>query len=115
MKSFPKSALRQIIVPSIRNGYRKKSRHQPGMFLHKLLSLPISVVDPDSDPAFQVNPVPDPDTDPVFDFCDDQKLKRKIQQKIFCHLFLIKIAIYFVRSEQVQIHIKNRSCSTVPL
>jgi hypothetical protein len=65
----------------------KKSRRQPGMFLHKLLSLPISVVDPDSDPAFQVNPVPDPDTDPVFDFYDDQKLRRKIQQKFFVIFF----------------------------
>jgi hypothetical protein len=37
-------------------------------------------VDPESDPAFQVNP--DPDTDPIrIQVFDDQKLKKKIQQK----------------------------------
>jgi hypothetical protein len=47
-------------------------------------------VDPDSlNPAFQVNLKPDPDPTRIKGF-NDQKLKKKIQLKLFFLLFLIK-------------------------
>ncbi len=43
-------------------------------------------VDPDSDPAFQVNP--EPDTDPIrIQGFNDQKLKKKIPQKFVKKIF----------------------------
>jgi hypothetical protein len=57
----------------------------------------------DPDPAFQVNPDPDPIQIQGF---DDQKLKKKIQQKIFLYLFLIENCNLLMSKENTQ-HFKK--------
>jgi hypothetical protein len=71
--------------------------------IQKTVQLPSRDVDPhslnpDPDPIFQVNPDTDPENPIRIQGFDDKKLKKKIQQKIFLCLFLIKIAIYLCPS-----------------
>jgi hypothetical protein len=66
-------------------GRRLSGIHLPGHRAHVQI-LPIRALDPDpdTDPAFQVNPDPYPDSLEIrIQGFDDQKLKKKIKLKIF--------------------------------